>query len=368
MWKFTAMTSWGDVCNENFWKQWDAWYGQSRSSHVFASVPLGRPWLDTYLPIRDLRPLYIIGECGEGTVFLPLVIWKRSWKHAGQRLLIPVGHSDYDYHDPIAVSGPNPMNWRDYWEQLSQFLGDGRRFGWDVFIVDGLRAPSVEQAGSAFVQEEECPFIPLNQFRSGEDYLATLKKSVRKDFIRRWKRMEERGAVKCSTFGDGRLSEALSALPDLLRHHSQRWPDAYKAPGFHERVVRSAVSAGLAVLQVLSVDDLAIAWQINFTDDDSLRYYIPTYDSQWREYGPGHILRYFGLQLALERGFAQFDFLRGGEQYKVNWAPSTQPLYRLAGASTRLGSTIRSWLADKPQLIASWSRDSQQDVPRANEV
>ena len=355
-WKFTAITSWEEVLTEDFWAQWDEWYSRARSPHVFISTPLIRAWLDTYLPIRNLRPVYIVAESDANIVFQPFVLWTRSWKHAGQRMLAPVGHADYDYHDPIAVVRSGPIDWASYWPQLLTFLGRYREFRWDSLTIDGLRASCADQSGSGIVAYEQCPFVHLGGLSSGDDYLEIVKKKVRQEFRRKWDRLKLIGPTKVACFGQGHLSEALAALPEFLKHHSLRWPNAYRAPGFHERVLRNGINAGAAILQVLLLNDRAIAWNLNLIDSDTLRYYIPAYDCQWREYSPGHILRFNAIQFAIQHRLNEVDFLRGAEEYKDRWATGSHSLYQVSARSDSLSSRARSWVADKTQDVARYAR------------
>jgi hypothetical protein len=102
-WKFHWLTRWEEIWDEGFVRQWQAWLDESPSAHVFFHPAMVKAWMETYLPLRDLLPCFLIAESAAHIVFFPLVFWRRNWKNAFQKLLIPVGYSDYDYHDPIVV-------------------------------------------------------------------------------------------------------------------------------------------------------------------------------------------------------------------------------------------------------------------------
>lgn len=51
------------------------------TSHVFFHPALARAWVDTYLPLQDMRPLFAVVENGGTTAVLPLVLWRRNWKN-----------------------------------------------------------------------------------------------------------------------------------------------------------------------------------------------------------------------------------------------------------------------------------------------
>lgn len=53
----------------------------SPNAHVFFHPSLVKAWIDTYLPLRELTPIFVWGKCVDGNeIFLPLVLWKKNWK------------------------------------------------------------------------------------------------------------------------------------------------------------------------------------------------------------------------------------------------------------------------------------------------
>ena len=72
-------------------------------AHVFFHPALCMAWLETYRPIRKLEPLFCIGDSNHNHFFLPLVLWRKNWKNAFQKVIVPVGYSDFDYHEPYCI-------------------------------------------------------------------------------------------------------------------------------------------------------------------------------------------------------------------------------------------------------------------------
>jgi len=347
-WKFELLTSWDEVLSNQFWAQWDAWYRSASSRHVFFSPVLAKVWLDTYLPIRNLRPLYLTARSGSATVFLPLVLWRRNWKNGCQRAIVPVGDSDYDYHDPLVIGDPGSIDWARFWSCVSSLL-DVRA---DAIRIDGLRPHCVPMPTQPFQASDGAPFADLSGLHSGEEYLVTLKKSVRGDMLRCLRRLEERGSVSYHVFGPTEIADALTATDMALEHHRKRWPLAYKAPGFHERLVHATLPTDVLFFSCLEFRGAQIAWQMSFVDGRVLRHYMPAYDHAWRAYGVSHILRYLDIEHVIHGGFLGFDFLRGVEPYKQTWSSTVVPLYQITVQSRRAASKTRNWIVNdlRPKL------------------
>lgn len=347
-WKFELLTSWDEVLSSAFWNQWEAWYRAATIRHIFFSPALARVWLETYLPLRNLQPRYLIARSEAGTVFLPLVLWRRNWKGAGQRVIVPVGDCDYDYHDPLVIGTGMPIDWAGFWSALSgQLVRDA-----DVVRIDGIRLFCADPEDHHLHASDCAPLIDLQGCLSGEEYLRTLKKEIRQDILRRERRLQERGACCYRVFGPGEVPDALHALEVALAHHRKRWPAAYKAPGFHERLVAAALPTGELLFTSLEITGTGIGWQLSFVDGPVLRHYMPVHDQAYRAYGIGNILRYRDLEHAIGCGMKAMDLLRGAEEYKTQWCTSTTELHRFDARSRHALSICRNWAVEvlRPRL------------------
>jgi len=61
-WKFHWLTKWDEIWHEDFVSQWQRWLDESPSAHVFYHPALVRAWIETYLPLRDIRPCFLVAE------------------------------------------------------------------------------------------------------------------------------------------------------------------------------------------------------------------------------------------------------------------------------------------------------------------
>lgn len=341
-WKFDILTSWDDVLSDRFWAQWDAWYRAAASRHIFFSPVLAKVWLDTYLPIRNLRPLYVVARAEAATIFLPLVLWRKNWKNACHRVIVPVGDSDYDYHDPLVVGDPTSVDWMGFWTHVSSLLNRHA----DVISIDGLHSHCASPENPHTLASDGAPFLDLGGMHSGKDYLATRSRNVRNDFPRRLRRLEERGSLSHRVFGRSDIDSALTATAVAIEHHRKRWPFAYKAPRFYERLIVAALPVGALLLSCLEVEGAQIAWEFCFIDGPVLRHYMLAHDQAWRSYGVANIVRFRNVEHAIQCGLTRCDFLRGTEEYKSVWSSSVAPLYRFEERSSRAASKGRNWIVN----------------------
>ncbi|OGV64976.1 MAG: hypothetical protein A3K19_16385 [Lentisphaerae bacterium RIFOXYB12_FULL_65_16] len=352
-WKFECITSWDEVWRPSFVEQWLRWLDESPTGHVFFHPALVRAWVETYQPLRDVRPLFLIGECDGTTAFLPLVLWRRNWKNAWQRLLVPVGYSDFDYHDPIFAGGGGSGNVAvDFWNAVPEYLQSTVRQGFDQLVIDGVRSPAAGQ-GLGWTEDGACPWSDLTPFKLPEDFLPSLKKSLRGDLRRQQRRIEEAGGLATITYGTHQTAEVLLELPAFLDAHSRRWPNAYKAPHFHENLVRHGLPVGVLSFCMIRIGGEVAAWHLGFSFCKRVYLYMPAMVEQFANLSPGKILMLRLYEHAIAEGKEVFDHLRGAEEYKEDWSTASQALWRFEMRALGAASSIRNSLVSrvKPMLV-----------------
>jgi len=76
----------------------------------------------------------------------------------------------------------------------------------------------------------------------------------------------------------------------------------------------------------LSLDGQTVAAQVGFIEGRSLLYYLPAYNTAFRQHSPGHLLLLNLLRAAQSMRLETIDLLRGQEPYKFKWTSQQQPL------------------------------------------
>jgi len=344
-WQFDWLTSWDEIWSEPFVARWHEWMKTSPTAHVFFHPTLVRVWVDTYLPLRRMEPRFLVATNGGCTVFLPMVLWRRNWKNAFQRLLIPVGYSDYDYHDPIVVGETDSRFWPQFWDVFHRELSSryqGRLY--DIIELTGIK--EVHIAGDVnWSQDDVCPFIDLSPFNSGEEFLGTLSSKHRYNLLRRQRQLQSNGSVSFEVCGPSHEDKSRCELSSLLDHHSRRWPKAYKARGLHNNLVQSGIPEGLVHFSVFSLNGTAISWRIGFIFRERFYSYMPAYNAEYEHFSPGQLHLLLCISDAIGRRLKVFDHLRGKENYKAGWTNRVDHLYSLSIRGNAFGSSLRNLAA-----------------------
>ncbi len=328
---------WETIYSERFQNQWLEWVETAENSHVFFHPTLCMTWLDIYRHLRNMKPVFIIGRTTETTIFLPLVLWHRNWKNAFQKLLIPVGYSDFDYHDPLIINSKGNDN-----ELINIFLVEIiAKIYFDVFHLDGI-STFITLNDFRITHSEPCPYIDINNINSIEDYLTSLSKNTRKSYKRRINNIEEQyGNIEFKLINDTNGDEFIHEFNNLMCHHTNRWPNAYKAPNFHLDLLKNGIDNNIVFFSVIKVDDLAIAWQVGFIFKGIYYLYMPAINGDFMNYSPGKISLVFNIEYAVKLKCKIVDQLRGDELYKSEWTDDYKTIYNFSYDNISLVSRIK---------------------------
>lgn len=357
-WRFDWITSWDEIWADDFVAQWHEWMAESPTAHVFFHPTLARVWVDTYMPLRRIEPRFLVATEGDCTVFLPMVLWRKNWNNAFQRVIVPVGYSDYDYHDPIVVASKGRFDWGDFWDALCRELVTSTRHKeYDLVNVPGIKREHTD-CERRWSRNELCPFIDLSAYVCLDDFVASLNKKLRYNLRRYRKHLDSCGTVSFEVFSPSDSEGIRKALGRMLFHHSSRWPRAYKAPSFHDKLLRYGMKDGLVHFSKLCLDGTPISWRVGFVFRDRFYSYMPAYDVQYESFSPGRLHLLFCVGDAIRLNLRVYDQLRGTESYKAGWTNQVERLYRLRFENSALSSRLRNVAADhiKPMLINAFAR------------
>lgn len=295
-----------------------------KSNHVFFHPTLIDVWIKTYKSLRNITPIFIKGISDSSDVYIPFVLWRRNWKNAFIRKVVPIGYSDYDYSNPIFTHQPSMADEKAFWRELIDFLFS--TFDFDELVLDGVT--DISTFGSPFSQGEICPKLNLSGINSEDDLMMFFKTSLRGDIRRQIRRLSELGDLTLKEYNswDEIPKETFA---EFMRQHSARWPKAYKAPHFHENLLRDGLKAGVTHFSVLSVGEIEIAWHLGFSYSGRYYYYMPAGKQDYFKYSPTKVHLFYLVRRAVELGYDVFDHLRGEENYKSGWSNGFQHVNKL---------------------------------------
>jgi len=143
-------------------------------------------------------------------------------------------------------------------------------------------------------------------------------------------------------------AEAPAAMEDFLRLHRLRWAEEGGSDGiptppvedFHREVAPLLAERGWLRLYRLIVGEKAIAAVYGIEIGSRFYYYQSGWDPAWSARSPGIVLVGRTVEDAYVRGLSDYDFLRGTEPYKLDWAWDRRETctLRLRAPSLRAGT------------------------------
>jgi CelD/BcsL family acetyltransferase involved in cellulose biosynthesis len=181
------------------------------------------------------------------------------------------------------------------------------------------RAATVASRPATYTIEEPAPYIDLQGIRTLDEHLDRLDKKQRHE-IRRKVRRGEAAGVQISASED-----VLADLPEFVRLHRARWGErglftetlkGAEEEAFLRELFATAPSGTISMLMARSDEFGTFAAGLFLRDAGALRYWNAGGDAAARALSPGVLLFVHGLQMAINEGRAQLDFLRGNEPYK----------------------------------------------------
>ncbi len=224
---------------------------------------------------------------------------------------------------------------------------------WDVIDLEDLPcgSPTVAALRSALLPRGVrmhaergfvCPAFALRG--TYEQHLGRIRR--RETFGRRvrWLARQPGFRIEVAT----EPGEASAAMEDFLRLHRLRWAaegGSYGIPpgaveDFHREVGPLLAGRGWLRLYRLLVGGEVLAAVYGIEVGRRFYYYQSGWDPAWSARSPGAVLVGRTIEDAYARGLADYDFLRGTEPYKLDWATDRHETctLRLRAPSLRAGT------------------------------
>lgn len=275
------------------------------------------------------------GASGEVQGIAPLFWGEAPGKTPALRLLGSVEIADYldlvvpaDQADSLAAATFEALERRgpDGWTCLDLFnLPEGSP------SLAALERAAAKRGWSCTRQRlQPCPVIHLDS--DWDAYLGRLDKKQRHELRRKLRRAEagpEAVEIRITEPGDG----VSAAIDDFLRLMAI---DSHKAAFLTPRMrtyftelIRTGLAGGWVQLAFLDVAGRTAAAYLNFDFAGRIWVYNSGLDPAYQALSPGWVLIGRLIEWAIQNGRREFDFLRGGEDYKFRLGGIERSIYRL---------------------------------------
>ncbi len=246
----------------------------------------------------------------------------------GRPVLLNVGAVEIsDYLDLLA----RPEDLDTFLAALLPFLRAAALPAWEQIriynLLDSSPTPAaletVARAAGWQAQTEQLqhsPYIPLPG--DWETYLASIDKKQRHEIRRKMRRLEssETPWRWYIVTDPAALDAEIEAFMALMAHDPEK--AAFLTPPMREHMRRTAACAfenGCLQLAFLEINGEKSAGYLSFDYLNRLWVYNSGLNRAFNEYSPGWVLLGFLLQWANENHRADFDFMRGNEDYKYRF-------------------------------------------------
>jgi CelD/BcsL family acetyltransferase involved in cellulose biosynthesis len=260
---------------------------------------------------RDGDPALLLLGSIEISDYLDLIVRPADLPAFLPGLLDFLGHSG-----PAGLSVPAPEAESKPWHVLD----------WQNLLETSPTLPllktEAEKQGWQFVLEQtyHAPSIPLQG--DFDTYLSGIDKKQRHEIRRKMRRAEETGSdVRWYFVSDETTLDA--AVDAFLAMMAEEADKAKFLTGTMRRQMhlacRAAFENGWLQLAFLEVDGERAAGYLNFDYQNRIWVYNSGLDRRFLELSPGWVLLGHLLQWANENKRSEFDFMRGGEDYKYRF-------------------------------------------------
>ncbi len=303
--------------------EWHALLDRSPCDRAFSSAT----WFLASCRARpDFAPHVLVARRGRALAgVLPLALAREEG-----RLVFPSPLADYN--DLIAAPGDLEVA-----VGLLEFVLAQPR-GYDRLFLTGLRRDAALIRATEVLQppiaREEWPFRYPSALlpASGDDFLATRSRRLRKG-VRQARRQAERRGLAPRRLEPGELPP--ERLPQLfLSLHFARFTAAstFRNPS-HRRFVEIGLprlfAEGRLVVLALTAGERVVAIDVYARGAGSLGAWNGGFLPEVASLSPGKLLTAEGVRLACALGLAEYDLLAGTEHYKASWCDRVREVGQL---------------------------------------
>jgi CelD/BcsL family acetyltransferase involved in cellulose biosynthesis len=321
---------------------WNPILQRSEDNNIFSTLEWLSCWWKHFGNDRQLRIL-VAKEDDEILGIAPLMLSRYSFMHLGNMAKIEfIGSPDSDYNNFILLKKEKEclklflsylMSQSD-WDYLQ--LRDVHDESLSLRLLYEIRAN--QPWNLDFKVGTLCPYITLRN--SFSELMNRLGPNMRANIRRQMRKLQKKYQVSIKTYTDfDSINKAMNTFFDL---HQKRWtakgePGAFSSKiirDFHIDIAKRFAEKNWLSLYFLAVDDKSIAAEYSFCYDQKVYYYLSGFDPKYENYSVGNLLRSHIIEVYIQKGFKEFDLMRGygpyeHASYKANWANAVRKNYEV---------------------------------------
>jgi CelD/BcsL family acetyltransferase involved in cellulose biosynthesis len=312
--------------------EWNPLLTQNAINEIFLTWQWQTTWWAAYKPGQ----LWVIAARDDSGALAGIAPW---FCEAESQVIRPIGCVEVtDYLDVIA----HPDHREAFLRGVVDWMADKQDCYSRINLCNNQDgSPTVEQLPRLFQErgfavqvrtQEVCPIIELpGDF---EAYIDKLDKKQRQEARRKLRRIEEDNDIKWYIVGPEHNlheeTEAFAALMAASHPEKKAFLDNPQHMAFFRAMVPCAAANGWLQMAFLTVNGERAAAYLNFDYDNRIMVYnsglLP---QKFGAISPGIVLILNLIDHAIKDGRAEFDFLRGNEEYKYRLGAVDRPVYEI---------------------------------------
>src|SRR3989339_1026153 len=195
------------------------------------------------------------------------------------------------------------------------------------------KSPSVKLLSKIeinFDQEQETtPFISCPA--SWEEYLEKLPRKKRHELKRKLKKLSSKNSQVIYFCKPEEVRQEIDVFIDLLKQSSPE-KEKFMTPqkeAFFKDFSDTMAEKNLILLSFLEIEGQKVASTLMFNHRNKLYLYDSGYNPEFKEFSPSLLLTAFNMKYAIEKGFEEYDLLRGDERYKYDLGATNRYIYNV---------------------------------------
>ncbi len=327
--------------------EWTALYEQSRHT-LFQNPAWHQIWWNTIGHREGWRPHIVTGRLDGRLVAIAPFAVRRA---RGLRILEWAGAQVFDYPDILAIDGVDVPG---FWQSIR------RTRGFDVAIIryvrDDARSDRALRALARRIGTGSPAYAINLPYQAGEAWLASLSKRKRANHVASIRLIEKHGPLAMNVVS--RRADIPRLVAELISM-KDTWGamrgivNELSRPGrpeFMQQLALQVSEEGSLHLSLLTCGDRTIAMHYGFVGRDGMYYYQPAYDVAFAKSSVGRVHRIMLVLWAIDNGYHRFDFLRGEDSYKTDFATEARRLNEYMFARGPLGTAAAQLYAVRHQI------------------
>ncbi len=331
---------------ESIESEWNDLFEESPDSNVFQSFEWNYIWLKHFMRKNDnivIIAVYDDKENGKLKAIAPFFT-RRFFLFLKSLMFI-----SYDYSDYLNIIIRKNCDKEKIYSEIFDSIFLNSRFQKIADIIN-LKQVSKETLKPISEYLKKIKKINLNFKESGScyyfnlpdnigDYMKRFTSKQRYNILKRVKKAEEAN-IKYIAGSSANIDKSLFVkyLNIFFELHQKRWLNKGKRGVFYNNDIKkffeelfiSLFNKNRITLSALEINDgNIIASAACFDYADKKQIYLPGFDTGYSDYHPGIVLIYNDIKESINKKYKEFDFLKGGEEYKQRFGAVKRENYKL---------------------------------------